>query len=316
MRVIEVGEFGGPEVLEVRDAPEPAAGPGQVVIGLAAVDTLFVETRIRAGLATAYFDVAPPYVPGGGGSGVVTAVGPDVDPAWVGRRVAGFVEGGYAERAAAPLASVAPVPDGVGLDEAAAFLHDGVTALRVFEGTEVKAGETVLVVGATGGMGVLLVQLAAAAGARVVAAARGARKLELARELGADVVLDYSEPGWTDEVRGRAEVVLDGVGDRIGLAAFDATAEGGTFSAHGSTLGGFAAVDPREAERRGIALRGIQDLQIATDERVRLLRKVLAKAAEGVLTPVIGQTFPLEQAADAHKEIENRTVLGKTLLLP
>ncbi|TYB42936.1 zinc-binding dehydrogenase [Actinomadura chibensis] len=317
MRVIEVREFGGPRVLEVRDAPDPAAGPGRVVVGMDAVDTLFVETRIRAGLAKEFFDVRPPYVPGGGGAGVVTAAGPDVDPAWVGRRVVVSVDGGaYAERVAVPLDAVVPVPDGVGQNEAAALLHDGVTALCVFEAAGVKAGETVLVVGATGGMGVLLVRLAHAVGARVAAAARGARKLELARELGADIVLDYSEPGWADEIRGQADTVFDGVGDRIGLAAFGATADGGTFSAHGATLGGFTAADPEEAGRRGITLRGIQDVQIGRDERIRLLRKALAKAAEGVLGPVIGQTFPLERAADAHTAIENRTVLAKTLLLP
>ncbi|MFC4052015.1 zinc-binding dehydrogenase [Actinomadura syzygii] len=317
MRVIEVREFGGPEVLEVRDAPDPVAGPGQVVVGLDAVDTLLVETRIRAGLAKEFFDVRPPYVPGGGGAGVVTAAGPDVDPAWVGRRVVVSVgNGAYAEQVAAPLDAVVPVPDGVARNEAAALLHDAVTALSVFETAEVKAGQTVLVVGATGGMGVLLVQLAHAEGARVAAAARGARKLELARELGAEIVLDYSEPGWADEIRGQADAVFDGVGDRIGLAAFEATAEGGTFSAHGATLGGFTATDPKEAARRGITLRGIMDVQLSTDERVRLLSKALVKAAEGVLNPVIGQTFPLDRAADAHTAIENRTVLAKTLLLP
>ena len=317
MRVIEVMEFGGPGVLKARDAPEPVPGPGQVAVRLAAVDTLMVETRIRAGQARDYFDTSPPYVPGGGGAGEVVAAGPDVDPSWVGRRVVVFTEdGAYTEQVVVSLDAVVPVPDGVDLREAAALLHDGVTGFSVFEGTGVKRGDTVLVVGATGGMGVLLVQLAHAAGARVVAAARGARKLELARELGADVVLDYSEPGWADAVRGQADVVFDGVGDRIGQAAFGATADGGTFSAHGSTLGGFAEVSPDEVARKGITLRGIQDVQLGPDERVRLLGAALEKAAEGVLKPVIGQTFPLESAADAHTAIENRTVLGKTLLLP
>ncbi|TDB90235.1 NADPH:quinone reductase [Actinomadura sp. KC216] len=317
MRVIEVKEFGGPVVLEVREAADPVPGPGEVVIAVAAADTLFVETRIRAGEAKAFFDTRPPYIPGGGGAGEVIAAGTDVDPAWVGRHaIASVANGGYADQVAAPLENVLPLPDGLGPKDAAALLHDGVTALRIFEGTEVKAGDTVLVVGATGGMGVLLVQLAHAQGARVVAAARGARKLELARELGADVVLNYSEPDWTAEILGKADVVFDGVGDRIGLAAFAATRDGGTFSAHGSTLGGFTAVDPPEAERRGITLRGIQDVQISKPERLRLLADALEKAAEGVFKPVIGQTFPLERAADAHKAIEDRTVFAKTLLLP
>ncbi|MFI0484775.1 zinc-binding dehydrogenase [Actinomadura sp. 9N215] len=321
MRVVEVKEFGGPEVLAVREAPDPVAGPGQVVIGSAAADTMFVETRIRAGRARAFFDTTPPYVPGGGGAGAVIGAGPGVDPAWIGRRVVASVgNGGYAERLAAPLENVLPVPDGLGLDDAAALLHDGVTALCVFEGVfeggAVKDGGTVLVVGATGGMGVLLVQLAHARGARVVAAARGARKLELARDLGADVVLDYAEPGWADEISGQADVVFDGVGAGIGLAAFKAAKDDGTFSAHGATMGGFTAVDADDAARRGVTLRGIQDVQIAKTERMRLLGDALAKAAEGVFKPVIGQTFPLENAAEAHTAIENRTVVGKTLLLP
>ncbi|WUI02148.1 zinc-binding dehydrogenase [Spirillospora sp. NBC_00431] len=317
MRMIEVKEFGGPEVLVPREAPDPVAEPGQVVVALAAADTMLIETRIRAGQARDFFDTTPPYVPGGGGAGEVIAVGQGVDPAWVGRRVLASVKnGGYAERVAVPLDRVLPVPDGLDLNDAAALLHDGVTALCVFEGLGLKAGDTVLVVGATGGMGVLLVQLARAEGARVIAAARGELKLELARSLGADVVLDYSKPRWADEIHGRAEVVFDGVGHEIGLAAFAATKDGGTFSAHGAAVSGFAAVDPNEAERRGITLRGIQDVQLGPDDRMRLLNNALAKAAEGVIKPVIGQTFPLEQAPDAHKAIENRTVLAKTLLLP
>jgi NADPH2:quinone reductase len=150
----------------------------------------------------------------------------------------------------------------------------------------------------------------------VIAAARGTQKLELARDQGADTVLDYSSPAWTDEIRGIADVVFDGVGDEIGLAAFNATADGGTFSAHGSTVGGFTAVNREEAARRNITLRGIQDVQIAWEERIRLLAAALDKAAEGILKPVIGQTFPLDRTAEAHNAIETRTVLAKTLLLP
>ncbi|GAA4242252.1 zinc-binding dehydrogenase [Actinomadura meridiana] len=317
MRVIEVNEFGGPKVLEPREAPDPVPGPDEVVVAMAAADTMFVETRIRSGMARQYFDTTPPYVPGGGGAGEVIAAGRNVDPAWIGRRaMVAVANGGYADRVVAPVDDVRPIPDGVGFHEAAALLHDGVTALRLFDRTEIAPGATVLIVGATGGMGVLLIQLAKAQGAHVIAAARGTQKLELAREQGADTVLDYSSPTWADEIHGTADVVLDGVGDKIGLAAFAATANGGTFSAHGSTLGGFTAADQQEAERRNITLRGIQDLQVSWDERLNLLERALQKAAEGILTPVIGQTYPLDQAAEAHKAIETRTVLAKTLLLP
>lgn len=128
-----------------------------------------------------------------------------------------------------------------------------------------------------------------------------------------------AEPGWTDRVRavtdGRgADVVLDGVGGGVGPGAFTATADGGRFSAHGAPAGDFAAVDPADATRRGITLRGIADVQLDPALATELLGRVIAAAARGRVHPVIGQTFPLARAADAHAAIEARTVVGKTLL--
>ena len=325
MRVIQVERFGGPEVLVAAETPDPVAGPGQVVVGVSAADIGFVETQIRAGGFGDHFAVTLPYVPGHGVSGQVISVGEGVDAGWVGRRVAGYTgaqggRGGYAEQAALPADDLVPVPDGLGLREAAALLHDGVTALRVIEVTGVRAGEHVLVTAAAGGMGVLLVQLAHAAGAHVVGAARGKRKLDLVGEQGADVVVDYSEPGWTSLVReatggAGADVVFDGAGGEIGQAAFAVTADGGRFSAHGAPSGGFAVLDPGEQERRGVTVRGIEHLQLAPDDMRRMLARALSEAVAGRMRPVIGQTFPLERAADAHTAIEARAVVGRTLLL-
>ncbi|WP_189237910.1 zinc-binding dehydrogenase [Planomonospora parontospora] len=322
MRVIEAKAFGGPEVLAVREVPDPLAGPGQVVVGVAVVDTLFVETQIRGGEMGGYFDVRPPYVPGGGIAGRVLSTGEGVDPAWTGRRVVAKTgaAGGYAERAAVPVEALVPVPDGLDLPDAAALVHDGVTALGVFEAAQVRAGERVLVTGASGGMGFLLVQLAHAAGARVIGTARGARKTDLVRELGAEAVVDPSEEGWVERVReltggAGADVVFDGVGGRIGGEAFGVTARGGRFSAHGAPTGGFAEIDPEEARERGVSLRGIRDVQFAPEEAERLTVRALAEAAAGRLRPVVGRSFPLERAADAHAAIEARDVVGKTLLV-
>jgi NADPH:quinone reductase len=213
------------------------------------------------------------------------------------------------------------VPDGVDLREAAALLHDGNTAFGLLEGTGIEPGEWVLVTAAGGGLGILLVQLARVAGARAIGAARGKRKLDLILELGADAAVDYSRPDWTERVRkatGGAgpDVVFDGAGGQIGLAAFEATARGGRFSAHGAASGGFAAIDPQEAERRGVTVRGIEQVRGAAPEIARRrLERALAEAAAGRIRPVIGQTFPLERAADAHAAIESRDVLGKTLLV-
>ncbi|TNY35775.1 zinc-binding dehydrogenase [Thermomonospora catenispora] len=319
MKIIEVREFGGPETLTVSRAPEPVPGPGEAVVGMVAVDTLFVDTMIRSGRARDFFAVRPPYVPGGGGAGRVLRVGEGVDPRWVGRRVLTYTgdlggHGGSAERVAVPARGLIPVPDGVDLRVAAALLHDGVTALGLLEGVGIGPGERVLIVGATGGMGVLLVQLVRAAGAHVIAAARGERKLALARELGADEVVDCARDGWTNGL-GEVDVVLDGVGGDVGRAAFELVARGGRFSAHGTPAGGFATVDAEEARRRGVTLRGIADLRFDLAERVRLAAAALTEAAAGRLRPVIGQTFPLERAAEAHAAIEARRVVGKTLLL-
>ena len=325
MRVIRVAEFGGPEVLVLEEVPDPVAAPGQVVIDVTAADTLWVETLIRRGLAGRFFDVRPPYVPGGGVAGQVRAVGEGVDPGRLGRRVVTYTgggnsTGGYAERVAATADQLVEVPEGLGLPEAAALLHDGVTALSLYDAARIRPGQRVLVTAAGGGLGILLVQLAHAAGARVAAAARGERKLALARDLGADFAVDYTTPDWAERVRewtgGRGlDVVFDGAGGEIGRAAYGITAPGGQFSAHGAP-GGFVQVDAAEAARDEVTVRGIEHVRFALDgEQERLVARALAEAAAGRLRPVIGQTFPLEKAADAHTAIEARQVVGKTLLL-
>ncbi|MGR8009836.1 zinc-binding dehydrogenase [Streptomyces hypolithicus] len=321
MRAIQVTEFGGPEVLVATELPDPVAGPGEVVVQVSATDTIYVETQIRGGWG-AQFGIEPPYVPGGAAAGTVASVGEGVDRAWVGRRVVAGpgTKGTYAEQVATPLDRVIPIPDGVGLREAAALAHDGVTGFGLAEGVGLRSGDRVLILGASGGMGTLLVQMAHAAGAHVVGAARGQRKLDLVRELCADAVVDYSEAGWIEQARkalggAGADVLLDGVGGELGLAAFALTADGGRVSAHGASSGDFAEIDSDEAERRGITLRGITELQFSAADSTRLAAKALGEAAGGRLRPVIAATFPLERATDAHTAIEARTVAGKALLL-
>ncbi|MET9698028.1 zinc-binding dehydrogenase [Streptomyces sp. NPDC006529] len=317
MRAVRVDGYGGPEVLVPVEAPDPEPGAGEVVVRAGAIDTLYVETQIRGGWGEA-FGVRPPYVPGGAAAGHVSAVGEGVDPGLLGRRVlaAPGTKGTYAELIRVPLDLLVPVPDGLGIPEAAALAHDGVTATGITEAIAVRPGERVLILGAAGGMGTLLVQLARAAGARVVGAARGAAKLALVRELGADVVVDYTDPGWTEGVGGPVDVLLDGVGGELGLAGFGLVRDGGRVSAHGAPSGGFAALDPAEVAARGIALRGIAEVRFGAAETVRLAGAAMAGAVAGRLRPVIGRTFPLAAAADAHRAIESRAIPGKALLLP
>jgi NADPH2:quinone reductase len=322
MQAAVVTEFGAPEVLVTSEVSDPVAGAGEVVIDVVAADVLWVETRIRQDGGGDSWDMTPPYVPGNGVAGRVRAVGHGVDPAWVGRAVVAHTGqyGGYAERAVVPADGLSVVPDGLGLREAAALLHDGPTALALFEGLRIGAGDRVLVVGASGGLGIVSVQLAHARAARVVAVARDERKLALVRGQGADAVIDSEVGGWVEQVRAAlggegADVILDNLGGDVGEAAFTLIAPGGRFSAHGTPSGRFAAIDPAEAERRDVALSGIREVQLATADLNRLTEAAMAEAAAGRITPVIGQSFPLSRAADAHAAIEGREVFGKTLLL-
>jgi NADPH:quinone reductase len=321
MRVVWVTRFGGPEVLEIGEAPDPVAGAGEVVIEVAVADVLFLDAQLRSGWGREYFDLQPPYVPGSGVGGQVVAAGEGVAPDWVGRRVVAIVAGGgYAERVAAPAEGLARVPDGLGMPVAAALVQTGPAALSLLDAAHLQPGEWVLVMPAGGGLGSLQVQLARRTGARVIAAAGGNRKLELAGDLGADVVVDYAAEGWTKRVRDAADgagpsVVFDGVGGRIGLAAFEAAADGSRYFAYGVPAGGFAEIDPAQAARRGIKVTGIEQVQFAPAQAARLAGRVLAEAAAGRVRPVIGRTFPLEAAAEAHATVEARTVVGRTLLL-
>jgi NADPH2:quinone reductase len=322
--VVQVTRFGGPEVLATISAPDPVPGPGEVIIAVSAADVLFLDAVIRSGRAAAWFPVTPPYVPGSGVAGRVSAVGEGVDRGWAGRAVvartgAGGGSGGYAEQVAVPAGQLVPVPGGVGLAEAAAVLHDGTTALGLVTSTGIRPGEQVLILGAAGGLGILLGQLARARGARVIAAARGPAKLDLLDGLGAGAVVDYGEPHWPEAVvraTGGAgpDVVFDGAGGELGAAAFRVTASGGRFSAHGAASGGFAPIAADEAARRGITVRGIEQVQFGAGEHQRLAGQALAELAADRIRPLIGQTFPLHQAAAAHTALDRRSALGKTLL--
>lgn len=216
--------------------------------------------------------------------------------------------------------SLVVVPDGLDLPQAAALLHDGTTAFALLESVGLSAGEWVLVLAASGGLGILLVQLARAAGARVIGGARGVAKLDLARRWGSELVIDYSQPGWQAHIQAATggqgpEVVFDGVGGQLGRQAFEIIANGGRFSAHGAPSGKFTPVDPDQAHRREVSVRGIEQAQLNDQDRQRLTQRALREAAVGRIKPIIGQTFPLEKAAEAHAAIEARTVMGKTLLV-
>ncbi|MEU7609044.1 zinc-binding dehydrogenase [Micromonospora sp. NPDC049204] len=315
MRAVWLREFGGPEVLVPGPATDPTPGPGQVLIDVAYANITFVETQQRSG-RPGPFAVTPPLIPGNGVGGVIAAVGPDVDPALIGRPVVSATggSGGYAERAAVDAAAPIEVPDGLAVDEAVALLADGRTASMLIEAVGVRPGDRVLVEAAAGGVGSLLVQLAARAGALVIGVAGGPRKVGLLPGLGADHAVDYLQPDWADRIRattGGVDVVLDGVGGAVARAAFDLLDPGGRMISYGLASGEWSSVSPDAATARQVTLARPN----TSPERLRAYtRQALADAAAGRLRPLIGQRFPLERAADAHAAIEARATVGKTLL--
>lgn len=320
MRAAVVTGFGAPDVFAVTEQTDRPPGPGEVAVAVEVADTLWVEAQIRSGAGQDYWPMRPPYVPGNGVAGRVAAVGDGVDPSLRGAAVVAHTgnEGGYADRAVVPADAVSLVPDGVDLVVAAALLHDGPTGLALFDVTKVGADDSVVVVGASGGLGIVSVQLAEARAARVVAVARGP-KLDRVGALGPDAAVDSERPDWVEQVRaalpgGRADVVLDNIGGALGEAALALVARGGRFSGHGTPSGRFADVDRDAAAREGVAVTGIEAVQMSPADLRRYTELALREAAAGVLAPVIGQTFPLDRVADAHAAIEARTVFGKTLL--
>ena len=280
----------------------------------------FVETQTRAGRPpNPAMTPALPVVLGNGVGGVIASVGAEVDPGLIGRRVVTSTggSGGYAERVAVEAASIIEVPDGLDLADAVALLADGRTAIGLIDLASIRAGELVLIEAAAGGVGSLLVQLAASAGATVIAAVGGARKAAVIAGLGAHVIADYSEPGWADRLRdqvGAVDVVFDGVGGEIGLACLGMLGEGGgRFIPYGMASGTFTPI-PESATGAG-RVQVLRSAARSPEELRTLTRRALDEALGGRLRPVIGQTFPLERASDAHAAIGARATVGKTLLL-
>jgi NADPH2:quinone reductase len=313
VRAMVIREFGPPEVLEPADVAEVRAGPDEVVIDVEFANVTFVETQVRAGRPP--HPSMLPALPAILGNGVGGTVG-EASP-WSGLRVVASLNGsgGYAEQAVATASALIRVPEELAMRDAVALLADGRTALALAGHADLGAGETVLVEAAGGGVGTLLVQIARRAGARVVALASQPRKLALARDLGADVTVDYSQDGWERQVRalaGEVDVVFDGVGGDIGLAAFGLLGAGGRFCPFGMASGSFAPVPPDLARDRQVTVRA--GAGGSPEELAELARTALAEAAAGRLRPVVGQEFELAEAARAHAAIEARQTVGKTLL--
>lgn len=310
MRAIQLTRFGDPSLLVPVELPDPVPGDNHVVVDVEVASISFVETQIRAGRPPRAFPLPdPPFVPGNGIGGVVSAVGPHVDPGLVGQRVFSTTggHGGYAEKAAVNVADLIPIPDELTTADAIALATDGRTAVGLFRLAAPVAGEWVLIEAAAGGLGSLLVQLALGVGARVIGAVSNDSKLDVVDKAGAQAV-DYTQPDWTGTVRdltggAAVDVVFDGVGGAIGAAAAGLLGPEGRFVIHGGASG--AMTDPASIAATVLTLRDVPG---------GVLELAKAALASG-LKPLIGQVFPLERAADAHAAIEARRTVGKTLLV-
>jgi NADPH2:quinone reductase len=331
MHAIRQHEFGPPETLRFEEVPDPLPGPGQARVAVTAAGVHLLDTSIRAGETGGPFPPpALPMVPGREVAGVVESLGPGVDEAWLGRRVVGHLgqaSGGYAELAVRDVEALHVVPDGLDEEAAVAMIGTGRTAVGILDVAQLTADDVVLVTAAAGGLGSLMVQAARNAGAVAVGLAGGARKVARVRELGADVAVDYDAPDWPDAVRaalrdrhgGREPTVaLDGVGGDRGRAALELLGVGGRLVLFGWSSGAPAPLTVEDVYAGGLTVTvPIGPRMLKRPGGLRPLEeRALAAAAAGTLVPLVGQTFPLAKAADAHRALESRGTVGKVVLVP
>jgi NADPH2:quinone reductase len=314
---------GGPEVLEVAEVESPRPGPAQVLVEVAASGVNFIDAYQRSG----YYKKPLPFIGGGEGAGTVTEVGSDVEGIEVGDRVAWCMVdgGGYAEQVVVPAERAVPVPEPVGLDTAAAAMLQGITAQYLCESTfPARAGQTALVHAAAGGVGLLLTQMLAAKGVRVIGTTSTAQKAALAEKAGADAVVRYTETDLAEEVRrltdGRGvDVVYDGVGQATFDAGLEVLARRGMMVLFGASSGPVAPVDPQTLNKQGSQFLNRPTVVDYTATREELLERagaVFDQIGDGRLDIAVGGRYPLEEAARAHEELEGRRTTGKLLLLP
>ena len=322
MRAIRVHETGGAEALRLETIPDPVPGPGQVLVRLEAIGVNFIEIYQRRGL----YKVPMPFVPGEEGAGTVVAIGPGVEDVQVGERVASVnFRGSYAELSIADANKVVPIPDGLDARAAAAVMLQGMTAHYLATSVHaLQPGDRCLVHAAAGGVGLLLCQIAKRRNAVVFGTVSTAEKARLAREAGADEVIDYTTHDFVAEVLrltagGKLQVVYDSVGATTYLGSIDCPVPRGMLALFGQSSGAVPPIDPLLLTRKGslFMTRPTLGHYIATrDELVWRAGDVLGWVREGALTLRVDREVPLAQAADAHRALEERRTTGKVLLVP
>ena len=322
MRRVRYYEYGGPQVLTVEEADLPTPGPGQVRLRTEAIGANFVDTKMRAG-AGGIFHWPLPGSPTGDVVGTVDAVGPDVDAARLGQRVAALALDAFADAVLADADWLAPVPDGLDFAAASMLSTAGPIALRLLRTGQLAGGETVLVHSAAGGIGSLAVQLAKLLGAgTVIATASTKEKLAFAHELGADVGVDYTANDWPEQVRAAApdgvDVVLDAVGGSTLTSSLDLLAPFGRAVVYGAASGELVSLPVVNI----FALKAVVGFSLLAwraarpDQARAEMTEVAQYLWDDKLKTTVHASLPLTEAAEAHRLLEDRTTIGRLLLIP
>ena len=321
MKVIEMTTAGGPEVLRLADRPEPAPGPGQVVVEVAAAGVNFMDIGIRRGGIWAGGD---PKVLGVEGAGRIVALGEGVDEFEIGQRVAwAYGVGSYADRVLIAAKVLVPIPDAIDDHVAAAVMMQGLTASHfATDFYPVRPGDTALVHAAAGGLGLLLTQIIKLRGGAVIGRVSKADKAPIAREAGADHVIvddggDFAEQVLALTGGEGVQVAYDGSGPATFADTLRSLARSGTLCWYGPVLGGPGPIDIMSLPRSIKIGYAVYSDHVPTPERLRAATAQLFDwIAAGDLKVRIGGEYPLADAARAHADMEARGTTGKLLLTP
>jgi NADPH:quinone reductase len=322
MRALVCTAYGPPESLVIEQRADPAPGPGEVLVDIRAAGINFPDVLMIAGQYQV--KTPPPFVPGGEAAGVVAAVGENVERLSPGDRVIVTPAlGAFAEECVLPEARCLPLPPALSFEQGAGFTVTHATTWHAFrQSTELRPGETVLVLGAAGGVGVAAVEIARALGARVIAAASSAEKLAFAREAGADETIDYSSASLRDAVKeltdGRGvDVVYDPVGGDLAEQAYRALAWHGRYLVIGFASGEIPRFPANIALLKEASVIGVWWGTWAGHNPALAARNMSDLAAlveDGTLKPRVTERYPLERFADAFAAITGRRALGKVVL--
>jgi len=322
MRAIRVHDYGGPEVLRLEDLPVPEPGAGEARVKIAAVGVNFIDIYHRSG----QYKGVLPMTPGMEAAGIVDAVGPDVSDVQVGDRVVyAMRQGAYAEYAIVPATMLAPVPKSIDLHQAAAVMLQGMTAHYLTHSTyPLRPGEVALIHAAAGGVGLLLVQIAKRCGARVIGTVSTEEKAALAREAGADDIILYNQEDFSAAVRRLTDgagvhVVYDSVGKTTFEGSLNCLRPRGYMVLFGQSSGAVPPFDPQVLNAKGslfLTRPSLGHYLLTRDELLWRAGDLFAWMAAGELKVRIDATYPLEQAAEAHRALASRATSGKLLLLP